>query len=705
MASLSEQLEAVTRRTVGAAGPRYSPALDPAAPNIEIGELVSAVSALALGARAQLEVRHHATALRQAVKSAEHTIHQMLSGIRITPVVVADDLDRLADQWASGAVRRNMSTLRRHMRVLRLSLERRQAGIEARLSHIRDRPADQVSDAEKRERETLQFSARDLREVWSALREIQDWVSGSQGQLLAERHCALLLGPWGSGKTHFVCDFALAAAKDGVPAIAVLASGLRDDLSPLDAISAATGIGTDGADLAAKLDRAARRAGRRALIMIDAINEADRSAWRRRLPDLVSTIGDFEHLGLVLTCRTPFDRAIVTTTAAGHLVFLQHRGFEDQELDAQQEFFAHYGLRAPHVPLITPEFSRPLFLRLLCEAVARLSRSSQHRQLNDVASGQKGMTFVLEHFAKSVGQTVEGLHSLKGLACWKLMKGELGKGHLGFAGRMAEHGRDFLWPSEAVDEIVTQTGLPLAAAESLAAEMVSEGLMSEDMRYCDGSYQTVLVFPYQRFADHLIARHLLHRHLDTRSEATVRRSFYSDRRLGSVFQVGGWGKQYAEPGIASAIMLEFPERVKRLQLSTSELIFYLPKARRLLEPFVHAFLDGLYWRGSSAITLDTGSVVDRLLGLDTKWITDETFETLIGLAVRPAHPFNAERLWQRVAAMPMARRDLTWSETLRRSSARSNLRRLISWAERDSRPATSESVAVNEMRVLALAGC
>lgn len=508
--------------------------------------------------------------------------------------------------------------------------------------------------------------------------------------------------PPGSGKTHFVCDFALAAAADGVPAMAVLASSLRDDLDPLDAVSAATGIGKDGADLAATLDRAAQRAGRRALIMIDAINEADRVAWRRRLARVTRTVARYESLGLVLTCRTPFDQAIVSKVAAGQLVVLHHRGFENQEFDAQQEFFAHYGLPAPHVPLITPEFSRPLFLRLLCEAIARLSRTSQHRQLNDVASGQKGMTYVLEYFAKSVGGRIESAHSLPGLTCWKLMKGQLGQGHQGFAGRMATQGRDYLWPAEVVDEIVVQAGVSVETAEAVTADMVSDGLLAEEMHYVSGRYESARAFPYQRFADHLIARHLLDKHLDTRSEGALRRSFYANRPLGALFALEGWSGQYAEPGLASAIMLEFPERVKRHGFS-SELIFYLPRQRRLLEPFVRTFLDGLYWRGSSAFTADTSRVIDRLLEFDQQWSTAEVYETLIGLAVRPAHPLNAASLWQRLGALSMPERDLTWSESLRGAEDNSNIHRLIAWAERPSRPATTEAVAINEMRVLALA--
>jgi len=60
---LIKQLNAVARRTLDGAGPRYSPALDPDAPNLEIRLLQRAASALTLGTRLQAR----AAELRAAV--------------------------------------------------------------------------------------------------------------------------------------------------------------------------------------------------------------------------------------------------------------------------------------------------------------------------------------------------------------------------------------------------------------------------------------------------------------------------------------------------------------------------------------------------------------------------------------------------------------------------------------------------------------
>src|SRR5439155_22125976 len=46
-----------------------------------------------------------------------------------------------------------------------------------------------------------------------------------------------------------------------------------------------------------------------------------------------------------------------------------HPGFRGRETEATQRYFAHYGLEAPRIPLLVPEFTTQLFLRLYCESL------------------------------------------------------------------------------------------------------------------------------------------------------------------------------------------------------------------------------------------------------------------------------------------------------------------------------------------------
>src|SRR3970040_1254234 len=96
-------------------------------------------------------------------------------------------------------------------------------------------------------------------------------------------------------------------------------------------------------------------------------------------------------------------------------------------------------------------------------------------------------------------------------------------------------------------------------------------------------------FSYQRFGDHLIARHLLDAHLVTDTEQALRRCFYRNRPLGAPFRLDEGGQQFEDPGIAPPLMLEFPERMKRSPFS-HELLRYLPKATQLVAPIKDVFL-------------------------------------------------------------------------------------------------------------------
>lgn len=632
-----------------------------------------------------------------------YTAKEVLRGRTIGFEAVLADLEAIGSALTTVQVRVAFKQLRRHARLVSSAIDaalRRARSEQAALPE--EEPGAPTSIGQPSRREALNGRIRDLIDLDEALAPVVTILEGHEGRSASDGVTVLLLGEWGTGKTHFVCDFARAALEDGVPAVAALASML-DGGDPLDELAARLGCANSSAFLD-QLETAARAAGRRALIMIDAINEGDRHAWRRSLPILLRAIAKRPDVALVLTCRTPFERQIVNEGQLNRLQRLYHPGFDAQEFDAQLEFFDFHQLPALHVPLLSAEFARPLFLKLLCEGLVRLSARKQKSHLEGIASGQKGMTFVLENFVGSVGSPIEQRHRLQKQACWYLLKGHPGLGHQGLAGRLADLRREWLLQDEVLEEVALQLNLTGDAAVAFVREMVSSGLLVEQLRFQEGEYQEALALPYQRFSDHLVARHLLSTHLDTGSTTRVHRSFYANRRLGAVFQTDRWGSTFAEPGIASALMVEFPERVKRVASPSgpTELISYLPKSRLLLTPVVDAFVEGLYWRDASAFSQDTRNVVRVLFAHDESRVSHRLLEVLLGVAARNKHPWNAEWLWDRLSTMPMAQRDLLWSEFLRLAESTDNPHRLLAWAERPAAQSADASVTKNLLLLLAL---
>src|SRR5690606_17769897 len=205
--------------------------------------------------------------------------------------------------------------------------------------------------------------------------------------------------------------------------------------------------------------------------------------------------------------------------------------------------------------------------------------------------------------------------------CWVLLKGDdqfADKRIAGFAPCMAANLRGYILPSEA-DRIVA-AGYPAlrpAQRRELLETMRTNGLIEEDVIWYStrsGQHKSRVVYrlPYQRFSDHLIARHLLTVYLDVSSPTAIKGSFAATSPLARVFRLTDQNfGHYAEPGWAQALITEFPERIgSRLPPKRRELFFALPKDAQDLNAYFEPFIEGLFWRNPTAFTEGTRTVIN-----------------------------------------------------------------------------------------------
>ncbi len=443
----------------------------------------------------------------------------------------------------------------------------------------------------------------------------------------------------------------------------------------------------------------------RSLIIIDGINESDKKAWKKYLAVIVITIKKYPNVGLILSCRTPFDRQIFTKTSRGSFIAIFHKGFQEIELDAQREFFKYYKIPNPHFPLLTPEFSRPLFLKILCLTFSGKTKSTKSRWIKEIASGQKSMTKLFEDFVNHIGSSIESEFKLPKKKCWQILKGYKTTAGMtvGFAATMANQAKDYVEPNECLSIIKEATGKSNSKTRLILNRLISEGLLSEDVIWHEEVYYNVIRFPYQRFSDHLIARYLLSKYLNTSTEQSIRYSFYKHRPLGKIFEIINNGISYKMPGLASAIMLEFPERVKNsLPIDERELVYYLPKKLRLLAPLVDIFLEGVLWRNKDSFSSQTAKLFGILLTRGSARVQRDVLETCVILASRTGHPYSAERLYIYLSEMKIDERDLLWSEYLRNTYSDSVVHRLLNWVEDTSTSEIDYETARNLILLIAL---
>ncbi len=691
-------LQRVNRRAIRSAGPRYMPGQDPNAPNLQVAAINEALEGIALTDEFRARVETLRCKVQKEWADTPENFRRELRRTANDPDKLILSLSSLRDAAAPDAGADVSRATREAVAVKRLT--------NRRLRRLQD--ALLASNARETEaHRTLEGNAYRVREFASAVDAVLDFAATPSVRAVTTNRL-LILGRWGTGKTHSLCDITERRMSRRLPTLLCLGQQLLAGVAPLESICSLTGLATTPRRLLGALQRLGERVNGRALLIVDAINEGDREAWRRALPDIQLQLQDYPNVAAVLSCRQPFDEHIVSRRVARRFVTVYHEGFSEQEFDAQLSFFDYYGIPAPHFPLITEEFSRPLFLQLLCKGIARLSTQNQHRQLKQFASGQQGMTYLLEFFVDRVAANIEDVFRIPRGLCWKILKGHTvtpGGPIVGIAPAMAAQPSDTLTRSECLQVIELFLSPPRIrhTALSLLRRMVAEGLLAEDVRWMPTGQIEVVRFPYQRFGDHIIARHLLSRHLNVVSVTAIRRSFYQDRPLGRIFELNADGMSYRMPGLAAAMMVEFPERVRRqVPEAERELVFYLPRGRQGVEPLKDVFLESLPWRSNESFSQQTHDVVNALLRDVRRDSRNEVVEVLVGLATREGHVYSSARLEDWVGGMGMAERDLIWSEYVRLASNTSIVFRLIEWVERNAPATISAQAAETSARLLAL---
>ncbi len=209
----------------------------------------------------------------------------------------------------------------------------------------------------------------DTREAIAALRDLYNWLLSPACSLAYER-VFVLSGVAGSGKTHGTCDAAAHRFEEGLLTCVTFGHEFRGEPDPWTRLSESLKLpimlGVNG--LLDALNAAGEASGSPLILCIDAINETrPLRYWRDRLSSISQVVQRRQHLRIVITCRTPF---ILNCLPDKHgLPTVEHGGFVGVERDACQAFFQHYELEPPISPILQPELSNPLYLRLVCETL------------------------------------------------------------------------------------------------------------------------------------------------------------------------------------------------------------------------------------------------------------------------------------------------------------------------------------------------
>lgn len=567
----------------------------------------------------------------------------------------------------------------------------------------------------------------------------------AEADRIANSSLMILKGDAGTGKTHLLCDVASARVESGAPTVLLMGQRFNEGSDPWTQVLQQLGMqDSNTEEFVGALEAAAQSANRRALVIVDALNEGGgRSIWPVHLAAFLARIEQSPWIATLLSVRSTYAEAVIPGDVRIRAEEVVHQGFSGREYDAVQTFFSHYGIELPSVPILRPEFSNPLFLKMVCVG---LSERGEMR----LPRGFHGITMTFNFYLDAVnGRLAKALdynpndrlvhQALDRLAEFQVVKNER-------------------WPPREEAEAIVNALLPREGfSNSLYRALVGEGVLMEDMRWspigvhdevalssnqdftkraiamvrgagevlvtagkklisrtkagvtakaltlrqrtgsvvdqdlaatglpsqCAGLEEVVSI-SYDRFADHLIAKRLLSSHLD---EYNPDRAFGERGKLAFLWQE----RSYNHVGLIEAMCVQVPE------LTSMELVTLAPGIRNT-PYFAGSFMQSIVWRRLDALTKDTRRVFDQIV--EDHGVSPYVLNTLLTVSTIPHHQFNAEFLDCALRLCSMPDRDAWWSTYLHDAYGKGGaVDRLLDWAQGQSK---SNSVNI-EPQVIDLA--
>ena len=425
---------------------------------------------------------------------------------------------------------------------------------------------------------------------------------------LANNQLLLLKGNGGTGKTHLLCDFAKRRIQARLPTVLLMGQRFLSDEDPWTQLLQQLDLrGASAEEFVGAVEAAAQASECRALVIIDALNEGNgRAIWSAHLSAFLARLEKSPWIGVVISVRSTYEEAVIPEDVRRRAISVTHHGFGDYEYDAVKTFCWHYCLEFPSVPVLQPEFTNPLFLKTLCEGL----RESGERR---IPKGFHGITETFDRYLSAINARLAKPESLDYDPKNSLVRQALER----IAERLAESATRWLARSDA-QNVVNGLLEGRDYSRSLYPAVVAEGILTENMNLRSerpNEVEEVVFITYERFADHVIAYHLLSTHMDANNP---RAAFAKDGALAFLCESGN----YVPYGLIEALCIQAPERTGK------ELVNLAPEF--LDAPSIgSAFLESIIWRKLDAFSDDTVEVLNKLI--ESKAIREDPLDTLLSV--------------------------------------------------------------------------
>lgn len=484
----------------------------------------------------------------------------------------------------------------------------------------------------------IEKSNDEWEEINSKFREVLNEINFIRSYLFSinlqayEKKCVGIFGEAGIGKSHLLCEITLGRLGENLPTVFLLGQRYSGG-NPLNFLAEELDLRTVSyKKMLGALDAAGEAKRTRTLIIIDALNEGNhRHDWINHLAALVIEIKNYPHISLLFSCRETYEEVIIPDSINDFLVRIQHKGFKGFEHRAAMKYLAKQGIDKPSMPILSPEFSNPLFLKTCCKAI-------KSKGLSSFPKGLEGQTAIFDFYLGSIEDII------------RMKKGYF-KGQK-IVNRVVYSLVELLYPDNmfGIDistawDVINSIDTKPTFNEDLMTLLISEGLLALDIITDEtGKSIEIIRFTYERFSDYFVVESIVNKLNPDKLEL----EFEMNGNLGLVLN-----ECYKYSGLIEALGIAFPEKFNR------EFIDFIPEEASFYNfIFNKSFADVLLLRNKSFIT-------DRTVGLLNKITTygyfNESLEKLLALSTEPEHPLNADFLHRNLKRLTMPKRDRFWS--------------------------------------------
>jgi hypothetical protein len=316
-----------------------------------------------------------------------------------------------------------------------------------------------------------------------------------------------------------------------------------------------------------------------------------------------------------------------------------------------------------------PEFTNPLFLKLFCKGV-------KENGWTRVPLGLRGITAILDMLLDATNRKLSDPKRMD----YDRASNPVKKAIDVLVRLMAKSGKRWVPRAQAV-QAVNQIYKVDGYDRSLFRNLVAEGILAESRWSTQEGNIEIVSFVYERFGDHLLARHFIDTSLDRKA---LKRSFDPRTKLGKLLKTEA--DSYQHVGLIEALSVQIPEIIRR------ELFEIAPHASKF-DIVDEAFLKSLVWRASNAFTKATFNRANDLIQDNSA--SGDILNAALTVAPVPDHPLNANKLHRVLLRLKMADRDAWWSIFLH-SEWRGGraVSRLIDWTLGESNKSDLEEPVV-----------